>query len=609
VIYNLLKNKDIALIIPGTFSEGDPKTNPTVPAGVFVVNTGGPQTSANAPPTPNPDGTYYAEDASHKATGPCASRVTLHKAVATDRKVLGEFLQGLNFQASNIDEFNITNPAIATSIVQGAKDYYKQSDPRSIRPTLDLFKQKNRFNQPPNPPNEVDFTTVYANGGDLGFGREMHCRRNLAADGKSDYACYVTNYGQPPKFNPDQQDAEDAALGPVAGKPDATVAMEYSRVENPSVDPVEFPNNDRAVKFYAYDTKTGAQVFQADLDGHGARPLPNLCVVCHGGQSADAAAGGGAKKPAYTVRSDVIGENSTFLPFDLHYFKFPVANPKPAQEDSFRNLNIEIVKQVASQVPSASAASIPELIDLWYPGGVGTQQDNINTVIAGWNTGGAGNPNHLDNQMYRDVFARACRTCHVAQPYTAPTFTSVTSFKNQISSVQSRVCIDKIMPHAQRTSDIFWTSLNPSMPGFLEIFGQQQAGWLTDINSQCGLFNQDSNTLKSVFEGTVYPILANNCASGGCHGSVGNANFKVGSVADTFNDLLNKPTKAGGKYINPNDLLGSLLYKKITFPPGTPGSKMPLGGADLNTQDTNGNGKPDADDIKDWITVFHAVGP
>ena len=54
--------------------------------------------------------------------------------------------------------------------------------------------------------------------------------------------------------------------------------MEYSRVNQPS-DPVEFPDNKRAVKFYAYNTNTGNQVFAADLDGNGARPLPQLCAV------------------------------------------------------------------------------------------------------------------------------------------------------------------------------------------------------------------------------------------------------------------------------------------------------------------------------------------
>src|SRR5262249_24493551 len=146
--------------------------------GVFVVNTGGAQNSPTAPPTPNADGTYY-----NGASGPCASRVTLEKLNAsTQPGAPFEFLQGLYFEASNINELAATSPATTNAIVQGAKDYYIQADPRTKRPTLDAFKQVNRFGQPQNLPDEVEYSAVYANGGDLGFGREMHCRRNLAAD-------------------------------------------------------------------------------------------------------------------------------------------------------------------------------------------------------------------------------------------------------------------------------------------------------------------------------------------------------------------------------------------------------------------------------------------
>jgi cytochrome c5 len=352
-------------------------------------------------------------------------------------------------------------------------------------------------------------------------------------------------------------------------------------------------------------------VFQAGLDDvNRQRPLPNLCVVCHGGKSADAAKDindpSKGKKPAYIARSDVINENSKFLPFDLHFYSFPLANSKAAQEDSFRNLNIEIVKQVATAINPADP--IAELITAWYPGNAGNQKDDA--VIAGWNTGGAGNPNHQDNRMYRDVFSRACRTCHVAQPYSAPSFTTVADFKNQIGTVQTRVCVNKVMPHAQRTNEIFWSSLNPSMPGFLEIFGQSVPGWLTDINSQCGLFNQPADgTPKSFFEGTVYPILTANCSTSGCHNSGSpNANWHVLSVANTYNELLNAATIRPGftHYIQPNDQASSLLYQKIE---GNAGARMPLGGADLRSADTNVNGTPDATDVLNWITLFHAVGP
>jgi hypothetical protein len=604
VIYNLPFKQYVTLtpIAQGALPDG---STGNVPGGIFAVNTGGPQNSPTAPPTPNADGTYYKE-VNGQPVGPCAARVVLtnlNVATLSQPQAPLEFLQGLYFQASNITEFDASDPTTAAKIVQGATDYYKVADPRSHRPNLQQFKDFNHFGQPTGP-TEAEYSATYANGGDLGFGREMHCRKNAAPDGKFDYACYVSNYDQPPHQVSDQQAADDA--GSHINQPtDATVTMEYSRVESAPGDPTEFPDSNRAVKFYAYNTNTGVQVFQADLDGHGARPLPNLCIVCHGGKSADVlsdpANSQSPKVPAFSTRADVLNGNSKFLPFDLHFYKFPTSDH---QEDSFRHLNIDIVKQVEAQI---SSGAIGELIDAWYPGGAGTQHDAV--VITGWDTGGAADPNNKDNLMYRNVFARACRTCHVAQPYTAPAFRTVGDFTAAIQTVQNRVCHDKVMPHAQRTNIIFWNSLNPSMAGYTEIFGEAQGPlWQTDKSLQCGLFNQDAGDVKSFFEGTVDPILHTaGCANSSCHANAGNANFSIGNVADTYNSLLSAVPKSGsGHYIAPNDLAGSVLYQRLL---NNPPPRMPLGGSDLTQADTNGDGSPDANEVQSWITTYGAVGP
>src|SRR5262249_2272112 len=157
---------------------------------------------------------------------------------------------------------------------QGSKDYYNRADPAKARDSFTKFKSKNKFGAALGA-NEVEWDVQYANSGDLGFGRDMHCRRNNADDGKFDYACYVTNYGQPPANNADQDDA-DAVVNP-ASTPDATVAMEYSRVELAVEN--DYPDNNRAVKFYVYKTTTpdDPPLRNADLDGFGARPVPQLC--------------------------------------------------------------------------------------------------------------------------------------------------------------------------------------------------------------------------------------------------------------------------------------------------------------------------------------------
>ncbi|MCU1268548.1 MAG: domain containing protein [Acidobacteria bacterium] len=597
VIYNLPNTTNIVLtpIISGVRADGSPGN---IPAGVFVVNTGGPQVSSGQLPPANADGTYYSET-NGVPTGPCGSRVTLRALSVPPLSGGREFLQGFYLQSSNITELTATNPTVANSVVQGATDYYAQSDPRTLRANFNLFKSKNRFGQPFNP-TEVEWDAQYANSGDLGFGRDMHCRRNVGTDGAFDVACYVTNYGQPPANNPDQVDADNARDGVGAN---ATVAMEFSRVENAPADPNEFPDNNRVVKFYVYVDATGPTVKQADLDNFGARPVPQLCVICHGGQVASVPADpldpGGPQKGAFTSRNDIMSMTSNFLPFDLHLYNFPAGRSKVDQQTNFKNLNRDIVRTVAIG-NGANGAAIVELIDTISPAAQATQQEDA--VIPNWD---GSNPASDSHRFYRDVFARACRTCHVAQPFSAPPYTSKVEFQAQIGTVQTRVCSQKIMPHAKRTNDIFWTSLNPSMPGFLQLYGQTFTGWSALGSSQCGLFFQPGSTPTSLFTNEIYPILVNNCS--GCHSSVGNANFSVGgNAAAVYTSITTAIARDGvSRYIVPSNTGSSLLYQRITTGAicNSAGCRMPRGGPDLTVTDTDtpGDGINDATEILNWI--------
>jgi hypothetical protein len=601
VIYNLPNNTNIVLtpIVSGTQPDGSPGN---VPAGVFVVNTGGPQISATNLPPANPDGTYYAE-ANGVPTGPCGSRVTLTNLNIPSVAGGLEFLQGFFFQASNITELNGTDPTVAAAIVDGANDYYEQSDPRSLRASFNTFKSKNDFGQPLDA-NEVEWDAQFANSGDLGFGRDMHCRRNVASDGAFDIACYVTNFGQPPIFEVDQIDADHALAGL---NPDATVAMEFSRVENALGDPIEFPDNNRAVKFYVYNTNdpTGPTIKKADLDGLGERPVPQLCVICHGGQVASEPANpldpAGPQKGAFASRNDIMSMQSNFLPFDLHLYNFPAAKTKAAQQTAFKNLNRDIVREVAVG-NGANGTAIVEVIDVINPAASASQQENA--VIANWDGANPASDNH---KFYRDVFARACRTCHVSLPFSAPAFTNMVDFQNSIGTVQFRVCNQKIMPHAKRTNDIFWTSLNPNMPGFLQLYGQNFPGWVAAGNSQCGLFFQPGSTPTSVFATQIYPILVENCS--GCHSAVGNAQFSVGgTIPEVYDSLLNATANDGvSHYIVPNNTGASLLLQRLA---ANPGPRMPQGGPNLFTTDTDApaDGIFDAIEIQNWINGG-ALGP
>jgi mono/diheme cytochrome c family protein len=626
VIYNLPNNKNIVLvpIVAGIKPDGSPGD---VPAGVFVVNTGGPQTSAANPP-PGPP--YYNTDASGNPIGPCLTRVDLaNLAIPSAPDAPYEFLQGLDVQSTNLTELTASDPALAAAIEAASTAYYTLIDQRGLRQDLIDFKDRNRFGQPLNTVNgELEVSAAYANSGDLGFGRSMHCRRSRASDGAFDIACYVTNYGD--HTTPDADDAAAAAIQD-ATREVATVAMEYTRVENPLGDPIEFPDNSRTVKFYVYKkalaspTHAGqgnGRATSANLDGAGERPVPQLCVVCHGGvyasEPADPSNPGGLQKPAFAFRNDIFMQ-SRFIPFDLHFFTSPPApNTVAAQQSAFRTLNLEIVRHV----PEGALASDPvvELIDELYPGLAATQDDNA--VVPNWDKA---TPASVDRKFYLDVFSRACRSCHITSPFGNVVMNNKNDFRALIANVQSRVCDQHVMPHAKRTHDLFWTSLGPNMAAQLQVYGQAIPGWdPTTPNAQCGLsYTPGGNVSVSTFTTEIQPIFTSRCTA--CHGTQApfNANLAL-SAGNAYPNLFSggvpvvsvehPPTPR----VRPGNSGDSYLYRKIegTHPslpppfvaPG-PGSQMPQGGPDLATVDNDGDGTNDREEIRVWIDVLGAPGP
>jgi mono/diheme cytochrome c family protein len=336
------------------------------------------------------------------------------------------------------------------------------------------------------------------------------------------------------------------------------------------------------------------RLIKADLDGFGERPVPQLCMICHGGQAASEAADpnnpNGPKKGAFQIRTDIVSMNSQFLPFDLHFFTMPAA--KPNQQTAFKNLNVEIVRKVAQGI-GALGQPTRDIIDAWYANNSAVQIDGA--VITNWD---AANPNSDDNRLYKDVFARACRTCHNAGPFTAPSYQDKNDFRNDIATVQTRVCSQRVMSHALRTNQLFWNSLTPSMPAFLQLYGQTLPGWSAAGADQCGTF-VGGGTIASVFDNKIYPILTNRCT--GCHTQTGNANWHIGGGANaTYSELLNAATNVGGNYIVPNNSGASVLFQRISqMNPG----RMPLGGADLATVDVDNDGVKDLTEILNWINL------
>ncbi len=614
VILNLPTNTNIVLvpIINGTKPDG---SSGPIPAGVFVVNSGGPQIGPVVPgfPANLPVGPPYYTESGGVPAGPCSAVVTLTQQSLPDHPSApeaDEFLQGLSFRATNLTELNPANPGdnnLITAIHDASNAYYNQVDPRQLRRDLTDFLSRNGF------PSPSETIAYYANSGDLGFGREMHCLKRPASDGQNDIACYVTNYGD--YTTPDQDDANNAAAtnGPIA-----TVAMEFTRIENAPGDPNEFaPGAQRSVKFYVYKVAKASTIHigqgngidvSANLDGKGERPVPQLCIVCHGGtytQTELTAGDPTTRTPVFTTPGS--GDVSAhFLPFDLRYYTFPNTSPtliESAQGPAFRTLNIEYVRQAFNGTPPTTHP-IVELIDKWYTA-TPTDPQNKEAIINGWKVASATTPQPATQEFYHTVFGHTCRTCHITSPFGTFQFQNGSDFTNIIADVQQRVCSQHVMPHAKRAHDLFWTSVSPSMPGILQVYGQTLPGFdATDPNAQCGLsFTPAGPPAVSVFSTQIQPIFNSRCTS--CHATATSFNSNLNlSSGSSFANLVgvNSFESPTHKRVLASDHLNSYLWRKVDgtssvlLPPGHPvnyESQMPLGGpAITGTQKTA---------IQNWI--------
>lgn len=315
--------------------------------------------------------------------------------------------------ATNCGSWQYPNCPSLNADVTAAINYYQGlgiSSPDTY--TLAMWQAANGFPAGAHP----DAHAIYANLGDLQIGRDMNCLTS-----GSRVACYVTNYGPLPSWQPGGVSGNswhtfDAWPNITRALQDAittfqplgTVAMVY----DPSI---SGPNQ---VSFYAFDAG-GPLLYKANLDGEGPKSVPRMCMACHGG--------------TYDANSDT-ASGSSFLPFDVFYFRFS-ANTGYTFEDQQEPLR-KLNAIVASTNPNQP---ILDLINGLYPGGVtnagSMAQDGY--VPPGWSD----NPT-----LYTGVVRQYCRMCHLSQP---SAFTASSNFQDNAALIQSMVCGKHDMPHAQ----------------------------------------------------------------------------------------------------------------------------------------------------------------
>jgi len=300
----------------------------------------------------------------------------------------------------------------------------------------------------------------YFNAVDLGFGRRMLMSRDRRAFS-------VTNYK-----------TVDEAVNDVNRI--ASVTMEYAP---PDDDPAGAP----FTKFYIFDGKTGDRLLAADLDGGGAKNLPGLCIVCHGGVNAGNVALGQPYRNSGNVRAH-------FLPFDLNALHYSCDRKftRAAQEGVFHKLNqgvLEIEDGTSTSPANLDSnnqlmATLNILIEGWYgtnfvvpaPLELPSHTQNSEFVPDAWSTRA---------ELYANVVARSCRNCHSTRPssslfplafgssadfdhFSATTRFFVFGASNLATPPITTLQVPGIiMPHARKTFQRFWLSTTPAQPEIL----------------------------------------------------------------------------------------------------------------------------------------------
>jgi hypothetical protein len=207
------------------------------------------------------------------------------------------------------------------------------------------------------------------------------------------------------------------------------------------------------VRFFAY---VGSQrVRFIDLDGAGMKPVPAVCMNCHGGSLPDPDTLATAVRQTGKWPSDALGAHT--IPFALD--TLDVVQPAVMLPE-YRGVNSALL---GTPLSAAGRALILGAYGAAAAPLTGTYDNHW--VPAGW----------VDEPaLYQDVVAPYCRSCHLQA---GPDFVSRDDFRGLADLIESDVCQNRSMPHSPATSVDFWTSSNPYAPGRLEAGLDGVMGW------------------------------------------------------------------------------------------------------------------------------------
>ena len=296
--------------------------------------------------------------------------------------------------------------------------------------TLDKFKARYGFNG-----GQTVYKAKYYNKGDLGIGRDMNCVFNSTT---RENACYVRNFA--PKDASGKNVFGNAAGSKQImlnnGAPFATVAM----VER-DIMPTDAWNRTFFIVYGADINKTIVTKPVA-LDNKGYNTfVPGNCMVCHGG--------GGT----YDAATNKL-KHAYFLPFDQDAFEYLSTDPtnplsRNGLHNTFRSMNWEVYFSGLWYLATS------KMVRAWYQDNFGTGQFNglalPTAIVSDWSA------TQNSTNVYKYVYAKACRTCHISNVNGTLAFKGWTEWKAISGLINVDMCAPaKRMPNAEQTLKVGW---------------------------------------------------------------------------------------------------------------------------------------------------------
>lgn len=365
------------------------------------------------------------------------------------------------------------NGSIQTNTTAYAQAYYTAIDPLNERTTLADWRSKNGFGTGGS--GITEFTVVFRDVHDLGYGRRMTVRKNTnntPADLTDDTLAFmVENYNV--TGIPGQTYGSlnlEAAIGRDSRWHVGTNAIEFTPA----------PNGQTFAKFYNFSSTTGQRQMTANLDGLGQKAMPGICISCHGGRADPLTASGEfpnggntrarlqplnvgtfefSTMPGHT-RADLEANLKTINQLVLCTYLLPQGTAKPTgnAEDDCRP--VATSDEWFSQWQSTAG----EMVKDWYGGpGMPSPIFSDTYLPAGW----VG-----QETLYNNVVKPYCRTCHILRGTSNQSdvnFMTFAKFQGFADRIKTHVFDRGNMPLAMLVSKRFWNSGGPeTLATFLE---------------------------------------------------------------------------------------------------------------------------------------------